>query len=324
MEWRDKYPKEIKPTYNELLNFLPEKIREIFLTFNSEVENEYKVYNNYQRYDKVAGWVYGYCRNYRCELLCVTIKNDCFYVLGRIVKDEESLQNVLKEVKKVYEAGYEDRYASLTAKKREDQIKRTKQRLDREKAEMIKLTEKLDLAIFNQFQWCKKVSRNSLLKLYRSDAKGIIDQELLDDVGYSFFARCKQAQDTRTCLQNGQLICHQCGAVLMPTSYTGIVFCSCGYGYTYREYRRSFHANNMPAGRATPIFDSFTMKWPGCKDSNDKMLLIDWLIHECHVSLMSGLEGRSVCVNLIEGTKQQISDLITKLAYGNNENNFME
>ena len=71
----------------------------------------------------------------------------------------------------------------------------------------------------------------------------------------------------------------------------------------------------MPGGRATPIFENFMQKWPGCKDEKSKMLLIDWLVHECHVTLMSGAKGRSVCVNLIEGSLKQISDLIMKLAY---------
>ena len=76
-----------------------------------------------------------------------------------------------------------------TAKRREDQITRTKLRLEREKAEMTALTENLDLSTFNQFRWSKKVSRSSLLKLYQGDAKGILDEELLDDVGYTFFTR---------------------------------------------------------------------------------------------------------------------------------------
>ena len=71
----------------------------------------------------------------------------------------------------------------------------------------------------------------------------------------------------------------------------------------------------MPGGRASPIFEKFMQKWLGCKTTKDKMLLIDWLVHECHVTLMSGEEGRSVCINLIEGTLKQIGDLITELAY---------
>jgi len=44
------------------------------------------------------------------------------------------------------------------------------------------------------------------------------------------------------------------------------------------------------------------------------MLLVDWLMHECHVTVMSGLKGRSVCVNLIEGTQAQIREMLEKLA----------
>ena len=316
MEWKDQYPKKVKPTYNELLNYMPIQVRELFLIFNDEMESKYKVYNKYQRYTADDGWVYGYCRNYRCELICVFIKSDCFNVLGIGVKNEESLRNALNEVQRVYHAGYEKKYADLSAKRREDQIKRTKLRLEREKAQMDCITEKIDKTKLNQFKWCPKVSRDTLLKLYQSDAKGIMDQELLDEVGYTFYTRCRQAQDTRLWLEKGRLLCHQCGTVLSPTGYTSVVACPCGYCYTYREYRRSFHTHNMPAGRATSIFDQYALKWPGCKDPNEKMQLIDRLIHECHVSLMSGVQGRSVCVNLIEGTKKQISDLIMVLAYG--------
>jgi len=75
----------------------------------------------------------------------------------------------------------------------------------------------------------------------------------------------------------------------------------------------------MPAHRAQPIFDDFVEKWPGCRDATQKMLLIDRLTHECHVTLMSGAKGRSVCVNLIEDSKKQIADLILTLAYGHSE-----
>ena len=47
-----------------------------------------------------------------------------------------------------------------------------------------------------------------------------------------------------------------------------------------------------------------------------KCFLIDWLIHVCHVTLMSGEKGRSVCVNLIEGTLSQVTDIILEFAYG--------
>jgi hypothetical protein len=130
--------------------------------------------------------------------------------------------------------------------------------------------------------------------------------------------------------KKGQIICHHCNTVLDANTVTYAnytprskdnkpIICACGYAYTYREYRRSSNAVNMPGGRATPIFENFMQKWLQCKDTKSKMFLIDWLIHECHVTLMSGEKGRSVCINLIEGTLKQISDLILKLAYGNGE-----
>ena len=111
-----------------------------------------------------------------------------------------------------------------------------------------------------------------------------------------------------------QLICHHCGNKLFPDSYTSVVSCLCGYSYTYREYRRSCNSANMPGGRATPIFNRFAEMWPECKSFSEKMLLIDWLIHECHVTVMSGEKGRSVCVNLIEGTSKQIKEMLEMLA----------
>jgi hypothetical protein len=202
--------------------------------------------------------------------------------------------------------------------------------VEREKSELGKLIENVDSAKLNQFKWSKKVSRNDLLMLYQSEAKGIIDEVLLDDIGLTFYLRCKQAKEIRECMNKGQIVCHHCGAVLTGgrVSPTGSVLtknadnytpinCDCGYSYTYREYRRNCNSVNMPGGRATPIFDIFLHKWPVCRDSKSKMMLIDWLVHECHVTLMSGSKGRSVCVNLIDGTLKQISELIMRLAYGN-------
>jgi len=144
------------------------------------------------------------------------------------------------------------------------------------------------------------------------------DEALLDDVGFTFYTRCTQAKKARDLMEKGQMLCLQCGAVLHAKNYTGLAECSCGTCYTYREYRRSCNAADMPGGRAAPVFDNFIQQWPCCGDTASKMMLIDRLIHECHVTLMSGIKGRSVCVNLIEGTKKQISDVIMQLAYGNN------
>lgn len=314
MKWKDRYLKKTKPTYDDLLVFFQPHIRELFLSFDREMRERFKVHNKYHRYLNAAGWAYGYGRSYNCELLAVTIDSDCFYVLNVTVTDEESLQTALAEAQKIYDSGFEGRYTAICAKRREDQIARTKQRVAREKRQIQELTASVNPDKFNKFKWCKKISRSDLLRLYQSEAKRLIDEELLDKVGFTFYTRCKQSKDTLPLLNQGQIICHHCGSVLKASGYDSVTNCECGYCYTYREYRRSFNTNNMPAHRAQPLFDTFIDKWPTCKDTNEKMILIDWLIHECHVTFMSGERGRSVCVNLIDGTTAQLRDLLEMLA----------
>jgi hypothetical protein len=314
MKWIEKFPKNVKPNYEELIEFLPERIRELFLDFDNKMVTNYKVYNNYPRFDKLSGWKYGYCRNYRIELLSVTIVDDSFKVLGITVKDDKSLNVLLEKCKAKYDEGYEERYAQLTAAKKANQINRTKTRLDREKKELTDLTKNIEPSKFNKYKWAEKVSRNKLIKLYQDEAKGLLDEDLLDDIGYTFYTRCKQARDTREHLEEGEIICHFCGAVHKAADYTALIACPCGNYYTYREYRRSCNSNNVPGGRATEIFKAFMDKWLRCKSVSEKMLAIDELVHECHVSAMTGVKGRSVCMNLVEGTLSQIKNMLEMLA----------
>jgi len=314
IEWRRRFPRNVKPTYDQLLAFLPEQVRALFLKFDGAMNSEYRVYNKWHRFEQSAGWVYGYCRNYRCELLSVSIGDGCFYVFGEQITDEGSLNRALQKAKEAYDGGYEARYARLTAEKKAKQIERTKVRVAREKEQIEQVKEIIDPEKFNRFKWTPKVSRRRLLQLYNGEAQGRLDEELLDDIGFTFYSRCKQAEDTREHMDRGLLICHNCGAVLSPGSYTGAVTCACGYSYTYREYRRSCNAANMPGGRATPVFRDFAERWPLCRGGKAKMLLIDWLVHECHVTVMSGARGRTVCANLIEGTLPQLREMLETLA----------
>lgn len=329
MEWIELYPKNRAPAYADLLAYFPENIRALFLRFDAEMRARFDVKNRYHRFLPAAGWAYGYGRSYNCELLTVIISENAFHALGVAVTDEISLGDALSRAQAAYDAGFEQRYAEISARRRADQSARSKLRVAREQAEIEKLIESVDIRKHNKFRWPDKVARSDLLRLYTGEARGMLDEDLLDDIGFAFYARCKRGMEARALMEKGRIICHHCGAILVGgrVSRTGAALmksadnykpinCACGYSYTYREYRRSCNSENMPGGRATPIFERFIEKWPECRDSRAKMLLIDWLIHECHVTLMSGDKGRSVGVNLIEGTVKQVTELITRLAYG--------
>ncbi|MFH1738077.1 MAG: hypothetical protein ABIH23_03650, partial [bacterium] len=187
-------------------------------------------------------------------------------------------------------------------------------RTQREQAALNALEGKIDRAAFNRFKWVPRVSRMEIRKLYDSDAEGIQDLDLLDEIGCCLYARCCQGREERALMESGKIRCHNCDRILQAAR--GLIVCACGHQYLYRDYRRSFRSNNMPTGAATPIFNRFMEKWPGMKTYAEKMRLIDWLIHEFHASLITGAQGRFVGVNLINGTKAQIEELISELAYG--------
>ena len=59
IEWKNKYPKRSKPAYSDLLDFFPPHIRELFIRFDREMREQFKVQNKYHRYLPSTGWAYG-------------------------------------------------------------------------------------------------------------------------------------------------------------------------------------------------------------------------------------------------------------------------
>ena len=72
----------------------------------------------------------------------------------------------------------------------------------------------------------------------------------------------------------------------------------------------------MCNGNADPFFLEYMSKWEKVRSNAEKMMLIDWLIHQFHVQ--DQIPGRAVGVNIIAGTNKQVADLIVDLAYGEN------
>ena len=71
----------------------------------------------------------------------------------------------------------------------------------------------------------------------------------------------------------------------------------------------------MPTGSAAKVFDEYLEAWVLARDYNSKMILIDKLLHEFHLSLISGTVHRPVAMNFIDGTRDKIEKIINDLAY---------
>ncbi len=63
----------------------------------------------------------------------------------------------------------------------------------------------------DKFHWAKRVSRRDIQRLYESDAQGVLDEELLDQVHFAIHARVSDMFDVREAQQTGRVKCRECG-----------------------------------------------------------------------------------------------------------------
>lgn len=173
------------------------------------------------------------------------------------------------------------------------------------------------------FLWAKRVSRRDIQRLYESDANGLLDTELLNEVHYGIYSRVKDMFEVREAQTFGRVRCRKCREMVQQPYQMGsankskVLRCdNCGWQVTNGEYYKSYTGKSMLPGSVTDIFQEYLVRFPGAKTSSEKMLLIDWLIHKFHV--MQGVAGKTVGQNVIQGTGDQVRDLIETLAYGDN------
>ncbi len=144
------------------------------------------------------------------------------------------------------------------------------------------------------------------------DAKGIQDELLVNEIGLTLYLRCKYGKEDVERMDKFIIRCHNCEKDIGGQG--DFRQCRCGYQYSYREYRRSFRRNNMPTGSVAKIFDTFIVEWEKAKEYSEKMILIDRLLHEFHLSLISGARHRPVAMNFIDGTRANVDKIIDELA----------
>jgi hypothetical protein len=173
----------------------------------------------------------------------------------------------------------------------------------------------------NEVRWARRVRPDVIRRLYTLDAKGIVDEELIDEVGYAFLARC-EAIRTATRAHAGRAMCPRC-RTLIPRATDDWrrwtkdepLACECGWSTTWGEYQLTYKRKQLVGGNAYAAFRGFIDRWPQCRTPREKMLAIDWLIHQCHVDALQRWARPAAC-NLIEGRMKEMIPFLDELAYG--------
>lgn len=165
--------------------------------------------------------------------------------------------------------------------------------------------------------WAPRIRQGLIRRLYEADAQGIHDDELLDEVGWGLRARC-ESFITAVEAARGRVKCPACGQVVLHHAGADeILRCTgCGWEMAWRAYFKSFqHKQLSGADPVLALFGEFVAQLPAARSPQEKMLLIDRLIHGFHISLQFG-PTRAACVNLIEGNYHEVVDFLDRLTYG--------
>ncbi len=166
-------------------------------------------------------------------------------------------------------------------------------------------------------RWAPRVKQSLIRRLYETDARGICDEELIDEVGYALLARC-ESFIAAVEASRGKVTCPACGETLFHDhAPDAVLLCmGCGWQMSWANYFRTFqHKQLSGADPVLALFRSFIDGFLKPRSGRDKMVLIDQLIHGFHLSLL-GEPTRTTAVNLIEGTYHEVVHFLDDLSYG--------
>ncbi|MGD2174058.1 MAG: hypothetical protein PVJ27_01545 [Candidatus Brocadiaceae bacterium] len=167
-----------------------------------------------------------------------------------------------------------------------------------------------------RIHWAPRVQRHKIRRLYATDAQGIVDEELIDEVAFAFLARCESILEATEAHQ-GRVRCRGCGRIVQRRNWDKeeLIQCGeCGWEVTWGDYLHSYQHRQLHGGGAVPVFEGYVRRMSSARTPRQRMMLIDWLIHQCHM----GGEGptRPVAQNLIAGRMHELVRFLDELAYG--------
>jgi hypothetical protein len=165
-----------------------------------------------------------------------------------------------------------------------------------------------------KISWAPKVSQAKIQRLYTSDAQGLLDEELTAEVGWALWSRCDSIL-TVTAAHYGRLNCPVCAALI---EHPGIwaesdqILCpACAWQMPWSAYHQTYRGKQLFGANAVEAFESYHRAFPQAREANQKMLLIDQLIHAFHYGLTE--IGRPAGANLIQGSLKEVIQFLDGL-----------
>jgi hypothetical protein len=170
-----------------------------------------------------------------------------------------------------------------------------------------------------KISWAPKIQQSKIWRLYQNDARGTVDEVLVEDVGLALLQRCQSIW----LATNRNVECPRCSAVFTlcePGSWKtlpGVQTCptpGCGWETTAEQWHDSWRHRELLGTAVLQPTGTYLHDYPRARTAEQRMVCIDQLIHAFHIGLETGRLNRSFANNLIEGSHDQVVAFLDQLS----------
>lgn len=172
-----------------------------------------------------------------------------------------------------------------------------------------------------EIRWASRVNPSLIRRLYEFDGRGIVDDDLIDKVGFALYGRCQSILEVTEAHERRRVKCPRCRQIVVRPGglleKDAVVACgSCTWSVRWGDYLKTYQDKRLHGGGAVALFEAFVRDFENARVPSQKMLAIDRLIHSFHWELVQN-PGRTVATNLIYAkNKREILAFLDTLSYG--------
>jgi predicted RNA-binding Zn-ribbon protein involved in translation (DUF1610 family) len=169
------------------------------------------------------------------------------------------------------------------------------------------------------------VPRFKIAQLYYSDARGLQDEDLADEVGFALLVRIESCLKVTQAV-HGNVECPDCGDTVergpehqSRWSDAPLTCAACGWQIPWRDYYRSYRRKHLQSSGLLAFLRDFAERYPMARGYREKIILIDTLLHRYHWEIEGQPDaelGGPAAVNLIGGSRNEVIAFLNELTYG--------
>ena len=162
--------------------------------------------------------------------------------------------------------------------------------------------------------WAPRLRKAQIARLYEAVGQGLLDEELIDDVGFSLLVRAESILEASEAC-GGRVSCPNCKTIIVHDDGDDdhLLKCNnCDWECWWKVYHKTIKYKGLSAGGMWPFLEEFVREFSRkSRSRSERLILIDTLIHRFH-----GRAGRPGTSSLIEGKMSDIMRFLDGLSYG--------